>query len=142
MSTLMYSCCTRKGCGSFEDVNEVRFFGFEPHALDTVVIEIFSSGFDPASRLDSVTWAMENGSVPPPEFTFFLRHDLEIGYALRFTLLGSGNGEIFELNGFSVKREPCNACFPYHPESDYYTQLESYLVNGVRFYHGRLEVHR
>lgn len=142
VSSVMYSCCTRKDCDGFEDMSAVRFVGFEPHALDTVAIEIFSSGFDPASRLDSVTWAGENGTVPPDELTFFLRQDLEVGYALRFTLQGSGNGETFELNGFSVKREPCNACFPYHPESDYYTRLESYLVNGVRFYHGGLEVHR
>lgn len=142
LSAVISSCCTRMDCNGFEDESEVRFVGFEPHALDTVAMEVFSSGFDPASRLDSVTWAVENGLAPSDEFTFFLRQDIEVGYALRFTLKGSGNGETFELNGFSVKREPCNTCFPYHPASDYVTRLESYLVNGVRFYNGALKVHR
>jgi hypothetical protein len=46
------------------------------------------------------------------------------------------------LTGFEIKKEGCNSCFPYRPESDFYNKLIGYQVNGQKQTGSQIKIYK
>ena len=115
------SCvCTKMDCES--EINQIHFQGFTAEEVDTI---------------DFITYA----SVPDDSLRFFIQNyngtDLyislpnAINYSYTYKVRLVSNGEEYWLKSFKTSKKICNHT-EFNTPCDYYTTLDSYLLNDNR----------
>lgn len=114
----------------------ITFCGFEEADLDTIIVIRYSGGSGFLLPVDSLATHGElvGSCFQAQVFGFSIDSD----YLVRTP----GTGDEFRLSGFEVTRIGCNRCFPFEPESDFYDELASYLVNDQRQAGSDLTIYR
>ncbi len=131
------SCCTKKECIGADEIHEINFYNFSQADLDTIIIISYSKNSDFASPIDSsVTQASTIGDY------FSAYTDPRINTELDYEVKLLSTGQVFTLTDFEIKKEDCNSCFPFRPESDFYNKLNSYQVNGQKQTGSQIKIHK
>ena len=126
------SCCTKKNCGGFEDINKIQLLNFTPNDVDSIAFETFVSGSNFTDRIDnSFTNAHGRGTGDTTLF-IFMPQNISKSHEYKITLLSTG--QVYQLANFMIRKEECNC------PSDKYNVLDSYVVNGQKVYSNSLTI--
>lgn len=120
------SCCTKKYCLGFDDLNEIQLLNFTPNDVDSIALEIFVSGSNFTDRIDSSFTNADTHLIISMPIKISKSHEYKI------TLLSTG--QVYKLSDFEIRKEECNC------PSDKYDVLDSYFVNGQKINSSSLTV--
>ena len=118
---IVYSCCTKKKCSGIENLNEIHFYNFSEHEIDTVII--FSYQKNSSLPVDSV-------SVSPKkldEFQSIIFTPKIIDFNLDYKITLEKSNKFFYITDFVLTKIECNKCAG---SQDYYNNLGGYSING------------
>lgn len=119
------SCCTKKYCLGADDMDQIYFYNVVKENLDTVVVRKFAKNTDFSTLISSTTTTV-TANVSNADFEIvILKEKLTVDFDYKVEL--PGNGQVFTISDFVVKKEQCNSGFMCN---DYFNALESYKVNG------------
>ena len=123
----MVACCTKKDCSNEGDIYEIELYNFKNKNMDVDTIIIYSYFKDTnfSTPLDSMISFYETNTR---DYCTASIEKLNFGHDYKIVLLSTG--QVVNLSGFETEKLACNTCFPYRPESEYYTRLKKYLLNG------------
>lgn len=123
---VLNSCfCTKKYCLGADDMDQIHFYNVATDNLDTVVVKKFVKNRDFKTLISSTITTPSNFSSTPTYEIIALNEKLTTDFDYQVEL--PGNGQVFAISDFVVKKEPCNSGFMCN---DYFNALESYKVNG------------
>lgn len=131
------SCCTKKECVGSDDINSIRFYGFDEQDLEGVVIKRYAKGAGFQSVIDSVVIVVEYSMANTTYQEVNLTNDVPFEYDYRIEV--TGINQSFTMTDFVIKEEECNdglLC------SDHFNVLDSYQVNGVIQNYGDLRIEK
>lgn len=135
--TLLAGCCHKKGCIDGDTQGMIHLYDFKPSETDTLMIKRFekSSGF--GTKIDSaiVTYSQPGVKDTLQHIAIPINMQLDSDWEISIPATGA----IYRVSGFVFAKQVCNACWA---GNDYYTQLQSYLVNGTRFQKGAIVLYR
>ncbi len=121
----LQSCCTKKYCSGFDELNEIQLFNFESSEVDSISIEIYVKGSNYTKRLDSV-FAQAKAKDPGEKDLFiFMPEKLNRNHEYKISSLS--NSIVYLFSDFEVREEECNC------PSDKYNVLASYVLNGRKY---------
>ena len=133
---LLSSCCTKKDCINTFDSGEIDFYGFTAAEADTFFIYAYEKNTHFMNATDSeILWASGNNT----DYVTVYSSMLDLNKDFRIVVPQNG---VYNLSGFETEKTGCNQCFPFRPESDYYTQLSGYYVNGQHFQGRNLKIYK
>jgi hypothetical protein len=116
------SCCTKKYCTGFDDLNEIQLINFESSEVDSISIEIYVDGSNFSNRIDSVFTQAKAKGTSEKELFIFMPEKLNRNHAYKITLFA--NSTVYLFSDFEVRKEECNC------PNDKYNVLDSYKLNG------------
>jgi hypothetical protein len=130
------SCCTKKECIGIL-LNQVEFYNFNKTDLEAVKIFVYEKNTGYSVLLDSVTTQAE----------YYTDH--HTAYSNRafnkdndYKIINLKTNDTYLVNDFVTKREKCNSCFPFNPDSDKYDVVVGYSVNGVKQSGSQIKIYK
>jgi len=119
-------CCTKQCC--VNDYRQILLFDFTKNELDSISIVQFEKNTNFISKTDSNFFSKIDSAST--YFILYLENGLNTNFDYKIII--HSLSKTYELNQFEYKKEGCNTCFPFRPASDFYDQLISYQVNGIK----------
>lgn len=119
------SCCTKKYCSGFDELNEIQLFNFESSEVDSISIEIYVKGSNYTKRIDSVFTQAKAKDPADKDLFIFMPEKLNRNHEYKISFLS--NSIVYFLSDFEVREEECNC------PSDKYNVLASYVLNGRKY---------
>ena len=124
-STIFSSCCHKKGCIDADKIETVRFNGFQPSELDTLVFTSFTKNSAFAIKIDSFfIFDPNNPTTGVKEVNLPVEMDQQFDWQIKLP----GTNAVYRINEFVQQENVCNRCIT---GNDYYRSLETYKINGV-----------
>src|SRR5436190_379435 len=93
------SCCTKKYCMGFDEIQEIQLLDFSPEETDSITLETFDANTNFTSRIDSTFQNGQDGKIRMPE-----RVNLSTNY--KITVLSTG--QVYKITDIAIKKEECN----------------------------------
>jgi len=118
------SCCTKKDCFGFDDLNEIQLLNFTANDVDSIGLEIFVSGSNFTNRIDSSFTSAHRRTIGDTDLIVFMHEKISKSHEYKLTLLSTG--QVYKLSNFEIRKEECNCPF------DKYNVLDSYVLNGQK----------
>jgi hypothetical protein len=118
------SCCTKKYCLGFDNLNEIQLLNFTANDVDSIGLEIFVSGSNFTNRIDSSFTSAHGRTTGDTVLIIFMPEKISKSHEYKFTLLSTG--QVYKLSNFEIRNEECNC------PSDKYNVLDSYVINGQK----------
>jgi hypothetical protein len=118
------SCCTKKYCLGFDDLDKVQLLNFTANDVDSIALETFVSGSNFTDRIDSSFTNAHGRAKGDPDLIIFMPEKISKSREYKITLLSTG--QVYKLSNFKTRKEECNC------PSDQYNVLDSYVLNGQK----------
>ncbi len=106
---------------------QLGFQNFTANEIDSIVVYHYSRN-NHSSPLDSNIYLNQpysQNSNSSASISTYTKFDWNSDYKVKLL----STEQEYWLTNFETGKEGCNSCFPYRPQSDYYTVLRSYRVN-------------
>jgi hypothetical protein len=125
--TFIGSCCNKHSSCLFYD-SEISFQGFDSSELDTIRVEIIDYKGAAYSIVDSYATILAKDYRYKQQDEFFIRLREKINKKYTYKIRLNNLGLEYTLNGFVIKRKPCDVCFG--QGSDFTDYIGGYNLNG------------
>ena len=131
------ACCTQKKCTGSEEISEVDFYNFSQADLDNVTIISYVKNTNFGTFAES---EIAQASLSGDHFAVYTHYNIGPSYDYKINI--NSTGQVFTLTGFEIRKQDCNSCFPYTPDSDFYNTISAYLINGQKQSGNQIKIYK